>query len=103
MLSVDIVKEGMKKVFGVETGDVMRGTGLVKPVTPEMRYYDEISVREDRKSRIIDCVKMGVADPRIALLSINLPQMLRWVVSIYRSKTVLMICKRGCGVHNKSL
>ena len=39
--------------------------GLQRPVTPDMQFYDEIAVKNDRKSKILDCREMDETDPRI--------------------------------------
>jgi hypothetical protein len=40
--------------------------GLQRPVTDEMKSFDDISVRNDRQSKIRDCREMNESDPRIA-------------------------------------
>lgn len=41
--------------------------GLQRPVSPEMRFSDDIAVKNNRKSKIIDCREMDEVDPRIEL------------------------------------
>jgi hypothetical protein len=40
--------------------------GLQRPVSPEMQSYDDIAVKNDRKSKIVECRQMDEIDPRIA-------------------------------------
>ena len=52
----------LKNVMGTGVG---AGVSLQRPVAPEAEEYDKVSVREDRRSVITDCITMEKQDPRI--------------------------------------
>lgn len=64
---IDRLKEAARVLFrkNVRSTEVGAGISLQRPVAPEAEEYDRISIREDRRSVITDCITMEKQDPRI--------------------------------------
>lgn len=64
----DKIKQLAKRIFGFPKQSAIEGrdTGLQRPVTTELELLDKTAIRDDRLSKIKDCIKMAKTDPRIA-------------------------------------
>jgi hypothetical protein len=68
METIEKIKTIAAKIFGASKEEKLQGSGLQRPVAKEMESYDKTAIREDRRSKIIDCLKMGALDDRVARL-----------------------------------
>lgn len=64
---IERIKEAARVLFlrNVRSTEVGSGDSYQRAVVPEAAEYDRISMREDRRSVITDCIKMEKQDPRI--------------------------------------
>lgn len=64
---IERIKEAARVLFtkNVKSDEVRSGKSLQRAVAPEAQEYDQISVREDRRNVIKDCITMEREDPRI--------------------------------------
>lgn len=65
-MALEGLKQWIADKFGATTDSKEAGTGLMRPVTPEMAEYDRVAVRSDRRTKIQECTEMGEKDARIA-------------------------------------
>ena len=60
-----VPKEAIDRIFGGGRSDVAQGTGYQRPVVKGMEAIDRQSVRQDRRTKILDVEKMAARDPRV--------------------------------------
>jgi hypothetical protein len=66
MSLIDTIADKLKGVFGIHSASSPdAGIGLQRPVTKELKIYDDISLSNDRTIKLRKCTEMRRLDPRI--------------------------------------
>lgn len=65
-MAFEKIKQFIVDKLSPKQDSVEAGTGYARPVTPEMKEFDKVSQREDRRSKIQDSTEMANTDPRVA-------------------------------------